>query len=88
MLTEGITAQVNNWATTRNEKNIASQIIRGFGFAKIARLSKHKENTSRLQAISLYAKAGECRRTEFVAEIIHVFLLSILGVLENPNMKT
>ena len=60
---------------TNSEKDVAWLIIKGYRFAEIAEARGVKENTSRLQATAVYAKAGVSGRAEFVAEIIQSLLL-------------
>ncbi len=74
-LADGIDAQMDEWRLTRSERDIAWLIIKGYRFAEIADLRQVKENTTRLQATSLYAKAGVRGRAEFVAEVVHQLLM-------------
>ena len=60
-------------------------IIKGYRFAEIAELRQVKESTTRLQATTLYAKAGVHGRGEFVAEIIHQLLAPILEDSSSDN---
>ena len=76
-LAAGIEEQMDAWRLTRSEKEVAWLIIKGFRFAEIADLRGVKENTTRLQASALYAKAGVSGRAEFVAEIVHQLLMPI-----------
>ncbi len=76
-LADGIDAQMQEWGLTRSEKEVAWLIIKGYRFAEIARLRQVKENTTRLQATTVYAKAGVNGRAEFVAEVIHQLLMPI-----------
>ncbi|MCY4607026.1 MAG: hypothetical protein OXD40_00295 [bacterium] len=76
-LGESIDEQLEEWRVTRSEKEVAWLVIKGFRFAEIARIRSVKESTARLQATSLYAKAGVSGRAEFVAEILQPLLLSI-----------
>lgn len=76
-LATGIEEQIDAWRLTRSEKEVAWLIIKGFRFAEIADLRGVKENTTRLQASALYAKAGVSGRAEFVAEIVHQLLMPI-----------
>lgn len=76
-LATGIEEQIDAWGLTRSEKEVAWLIIKGFRFAEIADLRGVKENTTRLQASALYAKAGVSGRAEFVAEIVHQLLMPI-----------
>lgn len=76
-LATGIDEQMDAWRLTRSEKEVAWLIIKGFRFAEIADLRGVKENTTRLQASALYAKAGVSGRAEFVAEIVHQLLMPI-----------
>jgi DNA-binding CsgD family transcriptional regulator len=76
-LATGIEEQMDAWRLTRSEKEVAWLIIKGFRFAEIADLRGVKENTTRLQASALYAKAGVSGRAEFVAEIVHQLLMPI-----------
>lgn len=82
-LAENIDAQMSEWKMTRSEREVAWLIIKGFRFSEIARLRGVKEATTRLQASTLYAKAGVSGRAEFVAEIIQPLLASIPG--ESPS---
>lgn len=76
-LAESIGEQMDEWRLTRSEKDVAWLIIKGYRFAEIAAARGVKESTPRLQATSVYAKAGVSGRAEFVAEIIQPLLLSI-----------
>lgn len=73
-LIERIETQMDRWGLTPSEKHVAWLIIKGFRFSEIARLRGVKESTTRLQAVSLYAKAEVSGRAEFVGEIIQPFL--------------
>ncbi|MCY4381853.1 MAG: LuxR family transcriptional regulator [Nitrospinae bacterium] len=77
-LAAGIEVQMDGWKLTPSEREIAWMIIKGYRFAEIAELRQVKENTTRLQATALYAKAGVHGRGEFVAEIIHHLLAPVL----------
>ena len=74
-LADSIAAQMDEWRMTNSEKDVAWLIIKGYRFAEIAEARGVKENTSRLQATAVYAKAGVSGRAEFVAEIIQSLLL-------------
>ena len=76
-LAESIDEQMDDWRMTRSEKDVGWMIIKGYRFAEIAQARGVKESTTRLQATSLYAKAGVSGRAEFVAEIIQPLLMSI-----------
>ncbi len=76
-LAESINEQISAWRLTRSERDVAWFIIKGYRFAEIAEARGVKENTVRLQATSIYAKAGVSGRVEFVAEIIQPLLMSI-----------
>ena len=76
-LGESINDQMEEWQLTRSEKDVAWLIIKGYRFSEIAELRGVKESTPRLQATSVYAKAGVSGRAEFVAEIIQPLLMSI-----------
>ena len=69
--------RMEEWRLTRSEKDVAWMIIKGYRFTEIADARGVKESTCRLQATSLYAKAGVSGRAEFVAEIIQPLLMSI-----------
>ena len=84
-LADGIDAQMDEWRLTRSEREIAWMIIKGYRFAEIAELRQVKESTTRLQATTLYAKAGVHGRGEFVAEIIHQLLAPILEDSSSDN---
>ena len=72
-LADSIDAQMDEWRMTSSEKDVAWLIIKGYCFAEIAKARGVKENTSRLQATAIYAKAGVSGRAEFVAEIIQSY---------------
>lgn len=74
-LADTISAQMDEWRMTQSEKDVAWLIIKGYRFAEIAEARGVKENTTRLQATAVYAKAGVSGRAEFVAEIIQSLLL-------------
>ncbi|MDE0112733.1 MAG: helix-turn-helix transcriptional regulator [Albidovulum sp.] len=76
-LAESIDMQMGEWQLTPSEKEVAWLVVKGYRFSEIARARGVKENTARLQASSLYAKAGVSGRSEFVAEIIQSLLFSI-----------
>ena len=76
-LAASIDEQMKEWRLTRSEKDVAWMIIKGYRFTEIAEARGVKESTCRLQATSLYAKAGVSGRAEFVAEIIQPLLMSI-----------
>ena len=76
-LADGIEAQMKAWGLTPTEKEVAWLIIKGYRFAEIADLRQVKENTTRLQATTVYSKAGVSGRAEFVAEVIHQLLMPI-----------
>ena len=85
VLAENIGTQMNEWKLTRSEREVAWLIIKGYRFSEIARLRGVQETTSRLQASTLYAKAGVSGRAEFVAEIIQPLLASIPGESPSPG---
>ena len=87
-LADSIDAQMDEWRLTRSEKEVAWSIIKGYRFAEIAEVRGVKESTTRLQATSLYAKAGVSGRAEFVAEIIQPLLLSIPGDSARRGQKS
>ncbi len=77
VLADSIDEQMDEWRLTRSEKDVAWLVIKGYRFSEIAQLRGVKENTSRLQATSVYAKAGVSGRAEFVAEVLQPLLMSI-----------
>ncbi len=74
-LADSIAELMDEWGMTTSEKNVAWLIIKGYRFAEIAEARGVRENTTRLQATAIYAKAGVSGRAEFVAEIIQSLLL-------------
>ncbi len=76
-LAEVIGEQMDEWGFTRSEKDVAWLILKGYRFAEIAKLREVKQTTPRLQATSVYAKAGVSGRAEFVAEILQPLLMTI-----------
>ena len=76
-LANSIDDRMDEWRMTRSEKDVAWMVIKGYRFSEIAQARGVKESTCRLQATSLYAKAGVSGRAEFVAEILQPLLLSI-----------
>ena len=84
-LADSIAEQMDEWRMTGSEKDVAWLIIKGYRFAEIAQARGVKENTTRLQATAIYAKAGVSGRAEFVAEIIQSLLLLLPD--EKRNLK-
>ena len=78
-LAETIDDQMEEWRLTRSEKDVAWLIIKGYRFSEIAQARGVKESTPRLQATSVYAKAGVSGRAEFVAEIFQPLLMTMPG---------
>lgn len=76
-LAASIDERMDEWRLSRSEKDVAWMIIKGYRFSEIAAARGVKESTCRLQATSLYAKAGVSGRAEFVAEIFQPLLMSI-----------
>ncbi len=87
-LVETIDDQMDEWRLTRSEKDVAWFIIKGYRFTEIAKVRGVKESTSRLQATSLYSKAGVSGRAEFVAEIMQPFLMSFQNAPSEQKNKT
>ena len=87
VLVDNIDALMDEWRITKSEKDIAWLIIKGYRFSEIARARRVKETTVRLQAASLYSKAGVSGRAEFAAEIILPLLTSAPrdAVLQNQQ---
>ncbi|MCY4592534.1 MAG: helix-turn-helix transcriptional regulator [Alphaproteobacteria bacterium] len=77
-IAEGIDAQMDGWKLTRTEREVAWLIVKGYRFSEIADLRHVKESTTRLQASTIYSKAGVRGRAEFVAEIVQQLLTPIL----------
>ncbi len=75
-LAEILNLQMSEWQMTPSEQEIAWLIIKGYRFSEIAQLRGVKESTTRLQATSLYAKAGVSSRSEFSAEIFQTLLMN------------
>lgn len=76
-LATSIDMQMDEWEMTPSEKEVAWLIIKGYRFSEIAQARGVKATTSRLQATSVYAKAGVSGRSEFVAEIIQSLMESV-----------
>lgn len=91
-LADSINEQMEEWRLTRSEKNVAWYIIKGYRFSEIAYIRGVKESTARLQATSVYSKAGINGRAEFVAEILQPLLLTIPNSISpqdrTPSEKT
>ncbi len=79
-LAKSIDEQMDVWRMTRSERDVAWFVIKGYRFSEIAEFRGVKESTARLQATSVYAKAGVSGRAEFVAEILQPLLMSIPNV--------
>ena len=86
-LADSINEQMDEWRLTRSEKIVAWYIIKGYRFSEIAYVRGVKESTTRLQATSVYAKAGINGRAEFVAEILQPLLLTIPNSI-SPQDRT
>lgn len=67
--------QMDERKMTPTEQEIAWLIIRGHQFSEIAKLRGVKESTTRLQATSIYSKAGVNSRSEFMGEIFNTILM-------------
>ncbi|MDE0380446.1 MAG: hypothetical protein OXI20_14505 [Rhodospirillales bacterium] len=76
-ISAGIEAQMARWNFTPSEKDVAWMIVKGYRFAEIADMRGVREGTARLQATSVYGKAGVHGRAEFVAEIVQELLTPI-----------
>ena len=76
-IAQNINEQMDEWRLTRSEKEVAWFIIKGYRFAEIAGARGVKESTTRLQATSVYAKAGVSGRAEFVAETFQPLLATL-----------
>ena len=87
-LAESINEQMDEWRMTRSEKEVAWFLIKGYRFSEIAEARGVKESTARLQATSLYAKAGVSGRAEFVAEILQPLLMSVPNDSPPPTRRT
>ncbi len=87
-LAQSIDLQMDEWKMTPSEKEVAWFIIKGYRFSEIARARGVKATTSRLQATSIYAKAGVSGRSEFVAEIIQSLMESIPEETRSRDMNS
>ena len=87
-LAQSIDLQLDEWNMTPSEKEVAWFIIKGYRFSEIAHARGVKATTSRLQATSIYAKAGVSGRSEFVAEIIQSLMESIPEETRSRDMKS
>ncbi len=74
-LVQILNQQMAEWKMTPTEQEIAWLIIKGHRFSEIAKLRGVKESTTRLQATSIYSKAGVNSRSEFVAEFFNTVLM-------------
>ena len=86
-LAKSLSEQMDEWKMTRSEQEVAWMIIKGYRFSEIAQTRGVKESTCRLQATSLYAKAGVSGRAEFVAEIFQPLLLTIPDIASPRKEK-
>ncbi len=67
--------QMDERKMTPTEQEIAWLIIKGHQFSEIAKLRGVKESTTRLQATSIYSKAGVKSRSEFMGDIFNTILM-------------
>ena len=86
-LADSVSALMDDWRMTSSEKDVAWLIIKGYRFSEIANLRGVKENTTRLQATAVYAKAGVSGRAEFVAEIIQSLLFLLPDEKRAPRKQ-
>ena len=84
-LVQILNQQMDEWKMTPTEQEIAWLIIKGYRFSEIAQLRGVKESTTRLQATSIYSKAGVNSRSELVAEIFHTLLMFTGADAMKPN---
>ena len=88
VLADSIGDQMDEWRLTRSEKTVAWYIIKGYRFSEIANIRGVKESSTRLQATSVYAKAGVSGRAELVAEILQPLLLDVPGNIVHRNPES
>jgi DNA-binding NarL/FixJ family response regulator len=71
---EVIQEQLNAWALSPTEKEVALLLLKGLSFEEIASLRSTKEKTVRQQAIAIYRKSGLNGRHEFAAWFFEDFM--------------
>lgn len=79
MLTRGIgekiERQLDEWALTPSEKEVAQLLLKGLGHREIAALRQTSEKTVRQQATSVYQKASVAGRAELSAFFLEDLLV-------------
>mgnify|MGYP002700136595 CR=1 FL=1 len=73
-LAEVIAQQLQEWALTTSEKEIAQLLLKGFSLKEIAALRGTAEKTIRQQASAIYKKSGVSGRHSFSAWFMEDFL--------------
>lgn len=69
-----IDKQLNDWALTPSERDVAVLLLKGLSFEEIAGVRETKEKTVRQQATAIYRKSNLNGRHEFAAWFFEDFL--------------
>ena len=79
-LGEAIEHEFGRWALTEAEREVALLLLKGLSLKEIAGVRDTSERTVRVQARSLYTKAGLAGRAELSAYFLEDLLAPIEGV--------
>lgn len=74
-LAVAIDLQLSKWNLTVAEKEVAFLLLKGLSLKEIAEIRNTTEKTSRVQSMSVYAKAGISGRSELSAFFLEDLLL-------------
>ncbi len=74
-LSGAIDEQLNKWALTNAEKEVAFLLLKGLSLKEIATARNTTEKTARVQSMAIYAKAGLSSRSELSAFFLEDLLV-------------
>lgn len=82
-LSAAIDTQLERWALTHSEKEVALLLLKGLSLKEIAEIRKTTEKTARAQSVAVYSKSGLAGRSELSA----FFLEDLLMPIERPAQE-
>jgi len=83
-LSQAIDQQLDAWALTPAEKDVAFLLLKGLSFKEIATVRGASERTVRQQALAVYAKSGLAGRAELAAFFLEDLLVPSTGDVFRP----
>ena len=88
-IADEIERQINDWALTPSEKEVAFLLLKGLSLKEISTVRNTAERTVRHHTLAIYAKAGVTGRAELSAFFLEEFLdrQGSIAVI-SPRLKT